>query len=516
MKELERLILSKSRPVQKEAKHIGVSELDKLIMEALLAEAKELKSYSSQDQQIINKVIGALEPLFPAISFKPESSTTTTVFLQNTGDEVLRQQGVESLPFAEEPFLYYNNNPSLPKIGFTFGGLKFILKKGQGKKTDGGFNPTKFEGDLIEAIANLNNFSADVDDYKNGAPYTTVAIENIENTPLKSGVTSARLATNSPLTPIYKRHGVTSGTPKADILVNDSGVSVKKFEASQLMSAQGPEFAAVIDAAAESLGTAVEGKTLEIITSLMKPKRLGGHFEKAKEEAGGAFDFQRTLQSLLGFKEGDITSERVEEVSHLIGNKILLSESDDLAQLIQKDILSTPEFKMAILKEAVSGRGKFTQKEAVADSILKWSVESPSRANYHILDDDYYNKLMGETKFGIRSRGNQRGLAARVDRVGKQKIEEQLLVESDYHFLHETVESLCEGLFTDLLQKAKGMGTRAWNKAQEIYKAVKSEVVNYVSQFYNYLKNLAKQGLSYLLQFLGMIDDKSELIIANT
>mgnify|MGYP003640011845 FL=1 len=90
------------------------------------------------------------------------------------------------------------------------------------------------------------------------------------------------------------------------------------------------------------------------------------------------------------------------------------------------------------------------------------------------------------------------------------------MVESDYHFLHETVESLCEGLFTDLLQKAKGMGTRAWNKAQEIYKAVKSEVVNYVSQFYNYLKNLAKQGLSYLLQFLGMIDDKSELIIANT
>jgi hypothetical protein len=35
MKELEQLILSKSSPVQKEAKHIGVSELDKLIMEAV-------------------------------------------------------------------------------------------------------------------------------------------------------------------------------------------------------------------------------------------------------------------------------------------------------------------------------------------------------------------------------------------------------------------------------------------------------------------------------------------------
>jgi len=41
MKALEQLILSKSRPVQKEAKHIGVAELDKLIMEALLGEAPD-------------------------------------------------------------------------------------------------------------------------------------------------------------------------------------------------------------------------------------------------------------------------------------------------------------------------------------------------------------------------------------------------------------------------------------------------------------------------------------------
>tara|TARA_R110000796_G_scaffold127389_1_gene242688 strand:+ start:648 stop:1628 length:981 start_codon:yes stop_codon:yes gene_type:complete len=37
MKALEQLILSKSRPVQKEAKHIGVSELDKLIMEVAVS-----------------------------------------------------------------------------------------------------------------------------------------------------------------------------------------------------------------------------------------------------------------------------------------------------------------------------------------------------------------------------------------------------------------------------------------------------------------------------------------------
>jgi len=41
MKALEQLILSKSRPVQKEAKHIGVSELDKLIMEALPLEQQQ-------------------------------------------------------------------------------------------------------------------------------------------------------------------------------------------------------------------------------------------------------------------------------------------------------------------------------------------------------------------------------------------------------------------------------------------------------------------------------------------
>ena len=66
MKELEQLILSKSRTVQKEAKHIGVSELDKLIMEAVanvnaLEEAAlgfaQLAKNTSRFQKFIQKII---------------------------------------------------------------------------------------------------------------------------------------------------------------------------------------------------------------------------------------------------------------------------------------------------------------------------------------------------------------------------------------------------------------------------------------------------------------------------
>jgi len=515
-KELEQLILSKSRPVQKEVKQLQKSELDRLIIEAFLGEKREFSEYSEEQQSSINDVIKTLKTKFPNIALKSDTSTQNRVVLHNTGDDKLRGDGVElamkELDGAGKPFFYYNNNPKLPKIGFTYKGLNFVLKKGSGKK-GGGFNATKFEGDLITAIADINGFSADVGEYKNGGIYEDVAKENIENTSLKSGASSAGLAKSSPLTETYTKHGVKSGTPKADILVDDARVSVKKYEASQLMSAQGPEFAAVIDAAALSLGSAATPTALDAISNLMKPAKLGGKFEKAKEETGGAFDFQRSLQTLLGFKEGGITSERVDEVSQLIANKVLLKETQTLAQVINSEIINTPEFKMAILREAVTGAGKFTNNEAIADHILKWSIQDPKRASYNVLDDEYYAKLMGETSFGIRSRGNDRGLAARIDRTGK--IDEQLLTEAENKLLEEKLDLMLEGLFTDLLNKAKDAGTKVFEKAKQIYETIKKSVIQYVSKFLNYLKNLAKQGFSYLLQFLGMIDEDSKLIIGN-
>ena len=56
MKELERLILSKSRPVQKEAKHIGVSELDKLIMEAVANAATKAAVSERQEWGMLNAI----------------------------------------------------------------------------------------------------------------------------------------------------------------------------------------------------------------------------------------------------------------------------------------------------------------------------------------------------------------------------------------------------------------------------------------------------------------------------
>ena len=56
MKALEQLILSKSRPVQKEAKHIGVSELDKLIMEAVADAAAKAAVSERQEWAMLNAI----------------------------------------------------------------------------------------------------------------------------------------------------------------------------------------------------------------------------------------------------------------------------------------------------------------------------------------------------------------------------------------------------------------------------------------------------------------------------
>ena len=51
------------------------------------------------------------------------------------------------------------------------------------------------------------------------------------------------------LTQTYLDHGVKSTEAKADVEISGIGVSVKKYEDSQFVSAQGPELAAIFDVA---------------------------------------------------------------------------------------------------------------------------------------------------------------------------------------------------------------------------------------------------------------------------
>ena len=77
-------------------------------------------------------------------------------------------------------------------------------------------------------------------------------------------------------------------------------------------------------------------------------------------------------------------------------------------------------YRKLILREVVTGKGKFEDKEAVADSILKWNdSERPdaTKSSFELLDDKWFNDHVGanETKLAFRSRGGTRGLALRIE-----------------------------------------------------------------------------------------------------
>ncbi len=255
MKELEQLILSKSRPVQKEAKRIGVSELDKLIMEALLGEKREFGQYSKEQQEAIVAALNKLKVAFPNIEFKSSdsaNSATTAVFHNTSKTGVERDAAIKRLfPDAKDYYPYKRNPKFAIGVRKYKGLITFILKAGGVKS--GAFNPTNFEGNLIDAIngndkskKEKKNLGGYIDSEGKEITWTDIAQENIDNIKnLPEG--TAKFSPSSALTKVYKARGVRSGTSKADIQIGETRVSVKKYEASQILSAQGPEFAAILD-----------------------------------------------------------------------------------------------------------------------------------------------------------------------------------------------------------------------------------------------------------------------------
>ena len=586
MKALEQLILSKSRPVQKEAKHFGVSELDKLIMEALLRDA-QLGDYPEEQAAAIQNVLTLLKKKFPNIALKETDSNTATVVLHNTGGEKARGEAVALLADTLEGFeedkkksSWYHGNPSLPKIGFRYKGLTFLLKKGDAKDKTA-FSSTKFEGNLIEAIRQTNGISPPVPEKNKNPdqPYTLVAIENIEAVGLNKDVTEVDFVKKGELTEVYRNHGVTQKTSKADIHINRAGVSVKKYEASQMMSAQGPEYAAVLDVAGIQLGdgkATLDPQTLNNIKKLMVPERLGAKagVEGKGEEGQEITNFAKTMDVQLGYKlgaplEADIekamelsdeektlsskeqkelkkqrkkeflkghsplTQDEASVVATQIADKVLDTADKQLNDLLQTSVLQDSKFQELVLVEAVTGRGKFVSNEPVAFEMLKWSVESPKRAKYYkdILEKDkksynrsYFQTLRGESKFGFRSRGSGtggwRGWSVRFDRIGKVDESIQLLTEGEQALLFESVDLIVEGaigdLFTQAITKAKEYGQILVDKIQQAYTFIKDKVKNILSMIYNKLIQLIQKGLSYLLRFLGLWDNSSVLEIGIT
>ncbi len=357
------------------------------------------------------------------------------------------------------------------------------------------------------------------------------------------------------LTEIYTSHGVKSKEAKADIAIGDMGVSVKKYEDSQFVSAQGPELAAIFDVAmkyiAKGSGEEVMGAIDKFTDGL---ERAIGSGEKAhavnpetgKREKGQAdfYGIRDKMSQQKTTKQGDqkvdntpyqkllnkfLNLDNVEDVSD--GEKQQLraafanSTADGFVQLREnvKDVISDKGFKTALCKEAVTGEFKFNEDLPKATGMLKWSIKDPSKADFIPLvnqgkwNNTWFEQAAASAKLEIRDRGTGRGGSLRGEfdkQEGVTPPDSSLLIEEfskeDLVEIDVRTEEIYKRMMSDqLLQegfmdKIGSMISKGKDWVKSAASKVSKAIAAMVSKVTQWFKNILNKGLSYVLQFLGI------------
>ena len=230
-------------------------------------------------------------------------------------------------------------------------------------------------------------------------------------------------------------------------------------------------------------------------------------------------------------------------------------------------VLNSNAFRIGVMKEGITGDGKFENEEAKAKAVLKWSVGKPESSYYvDLMKDGAYNEkvftsLASGMKLGIRDRGSNRGLSMRGDAIASQACkdaseptetnelkepgtsdllplialerldlsvvsdwsfseEEQTQIQEDAAAIYESAigdeiltEQLMEGWFTDLLDNgvdvvSKGIG---WVKGK--FEKVMKVISQSIAKLANWFKSVLAKSFSTFMKAFGFEPEKSSIVI---
>jgi hypothetical protein len=419
------------------------------------------------------------------------------------------------------------------------------------------------------------------------------------------------------LTQVYLNHGVSSKEAKADIAINDVGVSVKKAGGAQCAGAQGPELAAIFDVVMKSLDEGNElGADIDLFLEQLQ-RTLGAKtkahvVERSEEIAEGAYlgavepdvktgkvkmkpnsgrwgskgddrstygdmasDYtadklaaaeedaedakaarkkaskadkenakdkekkanklvskynkavknpQHGMQNVLNwflFGQGDaLDDKQLEFLDDTLGN-LDIEGAPSFVKMRESlsGILDSPNFRVGLIKEAVTGEGKFTEEEPKARRMLKWNENSPEESSLRYLDAPWFESHAKTSIMKIRDRGrdyqgDSRGGSWRCD-------DNELYENFAPHFTELEIEGinkhaamiyenmigddmLTEGIIGDMMASAVGAARNAVRFVIDTAKQVFKYISNALAELSAWLKKLLDRGFSYLLSAFGI------------
>ena len=275
------------------------------------------------------------------------------------------------------------DKPHIMKNGKIVGGRipnsTLIIKFLQGSSKGVSRLSERFEGNLIKALNNNSEQEIEHVSEKEFSGIQQIA-EKVINDPRAEVIKKVPPPWKKPGSgKITEDYAVLDGTrarvnptPKTDITDSntDFRVSVKK-DGAQLLSGQAREVRAITEVVSKKLGYDIEIK--------------------------------KKLIKMMGQKE------KIDAMSP--------SERGDLGRQIAKELFDDPEFRKQFLLEAMTGNHRFETEESKANSLLIWDLDGNGYFNPAI--EKWVNDNFSQVKYGVRSRGQGRALAARLETIEK-------------------------------------------------------------------------------------------------
>ena len=413
--------------------------------------------------------------------------------------------------------------------------------------TEAKMDATKFEGNLLIAMGakptQVGSYNPDKESKELASSIVQQMIKSKIN--ISKPSRSSGSAAKGTLSTLYSDFGVKSTEPKADISFGGQGVSVKSIEGAQLISAQGPEIAAIVQHvvtnnkdAIRAAGVVADGVPMALKTAFDPENYYVGRAGKSGIASTGV-----TYPTELAYREknkspdnpkGDLTADQKEKIAAAkkelaLNDKKLTGLIDggtaidyangatsfgitkDLAKSIEQ-MFNLPAVRKAIILEAMTGDGKFTNKEAKATQVLSWgksgfySYKTVLEASANVSGYNFRVSDRGsKSSSSIKKMGDMSQLTgALTGRGGSFRIDilpPNLLPESI-----DTNENYINEIANDIGKSHRKYLTENLEYAHELLLQ---------EGLWDSVKNLAKNAASKMMDGINFLVDKVKTFVLN-
>ena len=267
-----------------------------------------------------------------------------------------------------------------------------------------------------------------------------------------------------------KSAGGPTKTPKTDMMLSKANISLKKYGGSQLMSGGKSETLATLGFAYDNAPDSIKTKAFDDAWKQLNSS-IVDEYVKFKLPPGG---------QVGAIAKGQMSSPR--DIKRII--KDSMTNNRAMTKAIT-DIFKDKSIKKEVVREAMSGREKFSDKKAAATHMMKFDQEGNSE--YIAIDDKLVSKYTNATSFNISFKTSGTGGSAWTALKGIYKEEKINLDDLIAESIDETdKEFLEESLFSKAV------------------KTVKNWIIRLLKKVWDKIKKFLMKSLDIALDLIGV------------